>query len=663
MEYETITAYLNVELYLFRFLTRFTNDIQSRMNNVETLKYILDVLYHFQNQQAINSFKIKNQNHDDSKNDEKESKSNNKKEKQQQNTSIAAINKWTAIVTQIMFEFGNPNDIEYLFRHICRIPHISNSIDFAPFLSKYKKLQHTSYNHSRKSYFLGNDENYHDHFLSLLFILCAPSLPPKDEMDEWLEIQAQDTTEIQAIETVEDLKLTENDFLLFLQSFPIDTFIQALFLSLQSLDMKNMALIEKAFAKVKLVCLILRNSLLITKNFSQYSKFVARKLSTIPTIVAQSALTVQRRSKQGNTSNNSNNSNNSHATMGSTNNGDIININGFDDEDSSDSSSSDNDSNDRITTPRITPIIQVRCQREIDWLFLRNWVCLLNHSHKQPAVRSLLSDFDFEIISYEAACQVLKHSIFTSEESALDDSSQTLNGISKHDWYNKLENLKSAREKFGKHLTEPSSLHIILALSKLIEYHNSGDLIKIFICELFYFAFVHPQSRTSMSYHCHTIFANIIELQPQLCSLLLHQCLDHWKFIQQASITTFGKIFEHINNNCRNHGHGNKQQCKYWEPSDDDIDILCSFLKQNFQSVESTLAQTIFNSISYRHLHYQTRYYILNKLASVRYEHLTSNSTIVHYFTGDPANYPPKFWLNLLTSITTANLNKIVCYL
>ena len=159
-----------------------------------------------------------------------------------------------------------------------------------------------------------------------------------------------------------------------------------------------------------------------------------------------------------------------------------------------------------------------------------------------------------------------------------------------------------------------------------------------------------------MSYHAHSIFASVIEIRPQLCSLLLHECLEHWKYIQQASITTFGKIFEAINDSCRENNFK-----KYWEPSDDDIDILCSFLKNNFQSVQSELAQTIFESISYRYLHYQTRHHILNKLASVRYHHLTNNSALVHYFSGDPANYPAQFWIRLLTSITTANLHKIVC--
>ena len=73
-------------------------------------------------------------------------------------------------------------------------------------------------------------------------------------------------------------------------------------------------------------------------------------------------------------------------------------------------------------------------------------------------------------------------------ESDLEDSSHVLQSISHATWTG-LSTLDKTREKFGNHLVQPSALHILLALSKLVEYHNQGDLIKIFISELFYVCF------------------------------------------------------------------------------------------------------------------------------------------------------------------------------
>jgi hypothetical protein len=220
-------------------------------------------------------------------------------------------------------------------------------------------------------------------------------------------------------------------------------------------------------------------------------------------------------------------------------------------------------------------------QREIDWLCMRSSVAV--NSAQQPGIRYFLADFQFGMLSPEAACQVFLGIFWTRQDSYFQDSSYKLHPLSLADWKALMSLEPLRRSQFSRWLaTLPrDAIHVLHALDKLAR-HAGGELLLIWVTELFFIAYVQVETRETLFQICQPLFSAACTQDSRCISILVSMTVKFFKYIDRAAVPLFKSI-----------------DLWQWQPSALDLKAIQFLLFHDYASGRSELGRYLLDSLCY----------------------------------------------------------------
>jgi hypothetical protein len=366
--------------------------------------------------------------------------------------------------------------------------------------------------------------------------------------DEWELLEKPLPDLLNHGDTSPRLCLNESDFISLFQSFPIQSFVDALFMQAfaveveASLDNQLDQLksnISHAFATCKVVSSFLCNVLLKISEYPQFAKLVAQSICYLtwsPIIIwrkIQPLLVLQRHHRQFS-----------------------------------------NDADNQIRFKEISILLQ----RELDWLCMRS-VTVLQH---QSAVTFFLADFPFALLSKEAVGQIFLSLIFSRPISHFRDSSSQLHLLELQNWNSLMQTDRHRHQIFARQFQDSNSVHLLYALDKVAR-HGGGSLPQIWCSELFSLAFVQEATKQVLIKTCLPLFASVCSMDRVCISVLLRETCSHFVHFDRLTVLNlFGNIDLH-----------------YWLPTTEDLLHIKLLLMHDGASTRAELGRYLLESLNF----------------------------------------------------------------